>query len=137
MPSLTMQRRLAWILIGIGVLAWVPYFYRLSAGETPSILPYLAVHLAGVLSGAWLRSRSTSATQKAHGRRRKVVANVMVLLGVLAWAPYFYLNEIAMQPQPLAPFLTAHLIGVLGGSALRVSVMIEGYLKRDEDSEPG
>lgn len=129
MLSRSSQQRLAWILITIGVLAWAPYFYALAGGGTPNILPYLGVHLAGVLSGAWLRRRSSPVREdEGRGIRRGRLATVLIILGVLAWAPYFYLNEIAHQPQPLGPYLTAHLIGVLGGSALRISVIVENYL---------
>lgn len=130
MLSRSSQQRLAWFLITIGVLAWVPYFYALARGGTPNILPYLGVHLAGVLSGAWLRRRSSPVRKDVgHGSRRRQLATVLVILGVLVWGPYFYLNEIAGQPQPLGPYLTAHLIGVLGGSALRVSLIVEDYLR--------
>ncbi|MDX1599999.1 MAG: hypothetical protein R3191_00640 [Anaerolineales bacterium] len=139
MLSRSSQQRLAWILITIGVLAWAPYFYALAEGATPNILPYLGVHLAGVLSGAWLRSRSSPVREDdGSGSRRRRLATVLVILGVLAWAPYFYLNEIAHQSQPVGPYLTAHLIGVLGGSAMRISVMVENYLsdRSKEDSGP-
>lgn len=129
MPSEKTERRAAWALIAIGVLAWVPYFYQLGLGENPSFMPYLAVHLAGVLSGAWLRKRSTPQIDEARGRGRKRAARALVILGVLAWAPYIYLNQVAGRPQPLAPYLTAHLIGVLGGSALRISLIVERYLR--------
>ncbi|HEY4688071.1 MAG TPA: hypothetical protein VIK33_02080 [Anaerolineae bacterium] len=44
------------ILIYLGVLAWVPYFYLTRArGEETNIGPFLAAHLTGVLSGVVLR----------------------------------------------------------------------------------
>lgn len=49
----------------------------------------------------------------------------MIYLGVLAWAPYFYLQRFAGQEVEVAPFLAAHLTGVLGGAALRASVELD------------
>lgn len=125
MTERTRYKHLPSVLIGIGVLAWVPYFYLLLTGQSPSILPFLAVHLTGVLSGAWLRRRAGSVAERTTGARRKKVARILIVLGVLAWAPYFYLNEVAMRPQPMGPYLTAHLTGVLGGAALRLSLEVE------------
>ncbi len=136
MTGPTRFERLPGVLIGIGVLAWVPYFYFLAVGERPSILPYLAVHLAGVLSGAWLRRKSASNDQPGFGARRKIVARILIILGVLAWAPYFYLNEIALRPQPLGPYLAAHLTGVLGGAALRLSLEVQKlWARRNSPNE--
>lgn len=122
------QKRLSTILIALGVLAWGPYFYLLASGRDPSLFPYLGVHLAGVLSGAWLRRRSGDAT----GRKRQgriVAARILILLGVLAWAPYFYLTRLAGIEQPIGPFLAAHLTGVLGGAALRLSLAVENWIQ--------
>lgn len=135
MTSPTRYKRLPGVLIGIGVLAWVPYFYLLITGGSPSIFPYLAVHLAGVLSGAWLRRRARPEKANRAGSRRQTVARILIILGVLAWAPYFYLNEVAMRPQPLGPYLAAHLTGVLGGAALRLSLEVEKIWSRGKANE--
>lgn len=129
------QRRLANLLIVVGVLAWVPYFYFLSIGETPSILPYLAGHLTGVLSGAWLRTKLTGPTTASFGQRRKLAARILIILGVLAWAPYFYLSRIGGIEVEIGPFLGAHLTGVLGGSLLRISVEVQRYLQQPNVDE--
>ncbi|MGA9531540.1 MAG: hypothetical protein WBR18_02385 [Anaerolineales bacterium] len=126
------QRRLANTLIVLGVLAWVPYFYFLARGETPSILPYLAGHLTGVLSGAWLRTRNAAAGELSFGQRRKLAARILIILGILAWAPYFYLSRIGGIEVEIGPFLGAHLTGVLGGSLLRISVEVERLMKRTD-----
>lgn len=118
------------LLILIGVLAWLPYYFLLSQGGTPSILPFLAVHLAGVLSGGWLRSREMD-TRSEHGRSRKIIARILIILGILAWAPYYYLTIIQGVDQSITPFLIAHLVGVLGGSAVRLSLEAEKILRRD------
>jgi hypothetical protein len=49
-------RRLGNILIGVGVLAWVPYLYITeSLHEEVPVAPFLVWHLAGVIPGALLR----------------------------------------------------------------------------------
>jgi hypothetical protein len=50
------RRWLSRVLIYLGVLAWVPYFYQTRIlGRELDISPYLAAHLTGVLSGVALR----------------------------------------------------------------------------------
>lgn len=126
------QRRLANTLIVLGVLAWAPYFYLLSTGESPSFLPYLAAHLTGVLSGAWLRTRNTNLVGPSFGQRRKLAARILIILGVLAWAPYFYLSRVGGIEVEIGPFLGAHLTGVLGGSLLRLSVEVQRFLNNSD-----
>lgn len=127
------RKRLSTTLIAIGVLAWLPYFYLLAGGGKPSLLPYLAVHLAGVLSGAWLRRTPSQPADPRRGRRRVVAARIMIILGVLAWAPYFYLTRVAGVEQEIGPFLAAHLTGVLGGAALRLSLPVEDLIRSADD----
>ncbi len=126
----------AWgtLLIWLGVLAWAPFFLFLAIGREVSLFPFLAAHLAGVLGGAWLR---TNADRKAgvsttpdHGRWRRLASRIMIYLGVLAWAPYFYLQRFAGQEVEIAPFLAAHLTGVLGGAALQASVEVERWFQQ-------
>lgn len=108
------------MLILLGVAAWVPFFYLLSIGREVSIFPFLAVHLAGVLSGSWLRSRGVSSMKQELNRNLRLTSSALIYLGVLAWAPYFYLTRIAGLEMAIAPFLAAHLTGVLSGIGLRV-----------------
>ncbi|MGA9192743.1 MAG: hypothetical protein WBZ24_13515 [Anaerolineales bacterium] len=118
-------------LIILGVLAWLPFFWQLAQGAHPNLLPYLAFHLTGVLSGAWLRSRrSVGADAQAIGRSRVLVSKIMIYLGVLAWGPYFYLTRVAATDVEMTGFLVAHLTGVLGGAALRGSVEIQRLAQR-------
>ncbi len=130
MPPLN-RRTLGTILIWLGVLAWAP-FIALAASDRPvSILPFLAVHLTGVLGGAWLRSsadRVEGAIKVENGRRRRIVSRIMIYLGVLAWAPYFYFEKVLGQDMEIGPFLVAHLTGVLGGAALRASVELDRFM---------
>lgn len=121
------QQKLAYVLIGLGVAAWVPYFVRLIMGEVVSVLPFLGLHLAGVLSGAWLRGRARQAMALSQPvSRRVLLGRIMIYLGVLAWAPYFGLTRGSGIEVSMAPFLTAHLIGVLGGGAIVVSGYFPG-----------
>lgn len=123
-------------LIILGVLAWLPFFWRLALGEHPNILPYLAAHLAGVLSGAWLRSRrAPAAHSNVIGQRRIAASKIMITLGVLAWAPYFYLTEVAAADVEITGFLAAHLTGVLGGAVLRGSVELQRLARRGGDTD--
>lgn len=55
---------------------------------------------------------------------------VLIWLGVLTCAPYFYLQRFAGQEVEIAPFLAAHLTGVLGGAALRASVELDRFIQR-------
>jgi hypothetical protein len=116
----------AWLpptLIALGVLAWLPFFWQLAIGRQPPLLPYLGAHLAGVLSGVWLRTRRYPDSPSApFGRRRILASKVLVYLGVLAWAPYLYLTQVADVQVEVGGFLAAHLTGVLGGALLRGSV---------------
>lgn len=116
-------------LIWLGVLAWVPFFLFLASGREVSLFPFLAAHLAGVFGGAWLRTNADRkagvSTTPAHGRWRRFASRIMIYLGVLAWVPYFYLQHLAGQEVEVAPFLAAHLTGVLGGVALRASVELD------------
>jgi uncharacterized membrane protein YjjB (DUF3815 family) len=118
------------LLIWAGVLAWVPFLLLAANSAAPSIFPFLAAHLAGVLGGAWLRRSADASEGIVHandqfGRRRKIVSTVMIYLGVLAWAPYFYLDKFLQVETVITPFLALHLTGVLGGLALRGSVEVQ------------
>jgi uncharacterized membrane protein YjjB (DUF3815 family) len=130
--SESLRRRLSNALLLLGVLAWVPYFYLLSTGTTPSVLPFLAAHLAGVLPGTWLRLAQRDPTAPDPWARRRLAARILVILGVLAWAPYFYLTRVTGLDLAIGPFLAAHLTGVLGGSALRISIEVQRRLGRGE-----
>ena len=123
------------ILIWLGVLAWAPFLVLVANDRPVSIFPFLSAHLAGVLGGAWLRSSADrleglDKVQAAYGRRRKLASKIMIYLGVLAWAPYFYLERALGQEVAITPFLVAHLTGVLGGAALRASVEVERFTRK-------
>lgn len=108
------------VLIYLGVAAWFPYFYLVGVDREVSVLPFLAAHLVGVFSGAWLRSRSVAAREpKPADHKLRWTSRVLIYLGVLAWAPYFYLTRVLGVDAEIAPFLAAHLTGVLSGIGLR------------------
>lgn len=135
MISTDRRRTAGWALIVIGVLAWAPFLVMAAGGRRPSIIPFLAAHLLGVLVGGWLRAsadRLDGIETKigARGRKRRIVSRILIYLGVLAWAPYFYLENVAGQDMEVAPFLAAHLAGVVGGAILRASVELDKYISR-------
>lgn len=107
------------VLIYLGVAAWLPYFYMLSADREVSIYPFLVIHLLGVVSGAWLRSGAVREVKPADHKLR-LASRILIYLGVLAWAPYFYLTRVAGVDAAITPFLVAHLTGVLSGIGLRL-----------------
>ncbi len=128
-------RGLGTALIWIGVLAWAPFFYLVGTRQAAPILPFLVFHLAGVFAGAWLRKRAdglegVEQTKSFLGQRRRTASKVLIYLGVLAWAPYFYFTRVLGQQVEIAPFLAAHLTGILGGAAVRASVEFERLIKR-------
>ena len=131
------QRRSAGtILIWLGVLAWAPFFVLVANQQPVSIFPFLGAHLAGVFGGAWLRNSADKMeglekAQATYGRHRRLVSKIMIYLGVLAWAPYFYLDRFLGQDVTITPFLAAHLTGVLGGAALRASVELERFVPHE------
>lgn len=124
---------LRWIgngLILLGVLAWAPFLAAAVQGEDWPFWPFLAAHLAGVLGGWRLRARAAAleglpAEAPAAGRRRRWLSRLLIYLGVLAWAPYFYQTQVLGNEVEITPYLAAHLTGVLGGVALRLSLEVE------------
>ena len=128
------QRTISSILIWLGVLSWAPFFVLLALDQPVSIFPFLATHLTGVLGGGFLRARAIRVeggiTTSQRGRKRKIASSILIYLGVLAWAPYFYWKYALQQPVELLPFLIVHLSGVLPGFALRLSIEAERFLPR-------
>ncbi len=109
----TNQRALGNVLIWIGVLAWVPFLVLVGTSQQVSIFPFLGGHLLGVLVGGWLRKNADRLEgldrfESQQGRRRKLISKVMIYLGVLAWAPYFYVEKVLGQDLAIGPFLAIH-----------------------------
>lgn len=121
------RRTVGTVLIWLGVLAWAPFLVAVAAKQSISIVPFLIAHLSGVLGGWWLRRSADQAegidrAGEAYGQRRKLASRILIYLGVLAWAPYIYLDRIVGQDLEIGPFLAVHLTGVLSGVVLRLSV---------------
>ncbi len=52
--------------------------------------------------------------------RLKILAKILIWMGVLAWVPYMYLKYILDQHVSIFYFLPFHLTGVLGGGGLKL-----------------
>ncbi|HUF37617.1 MAG TPA: hypothetical protein VMN57_03770 [Anaerolineales bacterium] len=129
------QFKIGTALLWLGVLVWAPYFAQQFAGENPSMMAYLPLHLAGVIGGARLR---TSARRKLGIPKKKRTglkkfAHWVAMAGLLVWLPYYTLKLLG-RPVPLNPYLTLHLIGVFGGIGLMV---VAGVLDRFQNNSNG
>ncbi len=128
-------------MIVIGVLAWVPFAFLSITGAKPPILPFLLVHLTGVVGGSQLRRLDQP--EQTERKRRQRLGHILIFLGVLAWVPYFYQKQVLDAAITVGPYLAVHLTGVLSGIALLVSVPMGNYLAKRrtekvvEDSLPG
>lgn len=109
--------RLGTIFIWLGVMTWLPFIVLRIAGEKPSLFWYLPVHLFGVVGGSRLRSTALKEMDSLAPKKNplRAVGHGLIYIGILVWAPYFYLRLIAQQPVEVLNFLPFHLAGVLGG----------------------
>jgi len=109
-------------LVWLGVLVWAPFIVLRVAGYKPPVYYYLSIHLLGVIGGSRLRASARRKTD--HGKITRPysqkIAHSLILLGVMAWLPYFTLKYAAGQLVQILPFLTVHLIGVLSGVGLLI-----------------
>ena len=114
--------RLGNVLILLGVLTWVPFIVLRIAGEKPSLLWYLLFHLLGVIGGSRLRAhaRNEMGTFPPKMSRLRVIGHGLIYIGILVWAPYFYLKLTTQAAVDVMNFLPYHLTGVLGGITLLV-----------------
>lgn len=116
------RRHYQWgtLLIWLGVLTWAPFILLKLAGESPSFLWYLPFHLVGVVGGARLRSFARQELGLPRPKRNplQIAGRILIALGILAWAPYFYLKISAQTSVEAMDFLPFHLGGVLGGILL-------------------
>lgn len=62
---------------------------------------------------------------------RALLGRVLIWMGVLAWVPYFGAQWLMDLEPPMWPFLTVHLVGVLGGGYLRGSTLLKRLLRRE------
>lgn len=112
--------RLGTVLIWLGVLTWAPFILLRIAGEKPSLFWYLPFHLVGVIGGARLRASARREMDMPPSKRNRLRAagHGLIYLGILVWAPYFYLKMFTSMPAEVMDFLPYHLTGVLGGVAV-------------------
>lgn len=127
-----MRYRLGNILIGLGVLTWLPFIVLRVAGEKPSLFWYLPFHLIGVIGGSRMRSIARKEMNISPSKRNvlQTIGHGMIFLGILVWAPYFYLKVI-QQPVEVMHYLPFHLAGILGGIAL----LLINYLMSRKNEE--
>jgi hypothetical protein len=115
-----LKYRMGVLLVWLGVLTWLPFILLRVTGEKPSLFWYLPFHLAGVIGGSRLRSSAQREMGKFHTKKNllQLLGHGMILMGILVWAPYFYLKAVHQQPVEVMNFLPYHLAGVLGGITL-------------------
>jgi phosphatidylglycerophosphate synthase len=106
-------------LIWIGVLVWAPFFALRIAGESPALMVFLPFHLAGVLSGARLRTLANRQLGRPKAKRSgyKLVAHILVIASILVWVPY-YAQKFSGYPVELDRYLILHLFGIFSGTGL-------------------
>jgi hypothetical protein len=87
--------RLGTIFIWLGVMTWLPFIVLRIAGEKPSFFWYLPVHLFGVVGGSRLRSAALKEMDSPAPKKNPLgaVGHGLIYIGVLVWAPYFYLID--------------------------------------------
>jgi hypothetical protein len=108
------------LLIWLGVLIWAPFIILKMMGENPLFLWYLPFHLIGVIGGSRLRAFARKEMGLPPPKRNplQIGGSILIALGILTWAPYFYLKAFAQISLDVMNFLPFHLIGVLGGVLL-------------------
>jgi hypothetical protein len=118
--------RLGTVLVWLGVMTWAPFIVLRVAGEKPSLFLFLPFHLLGVIGGSRLRSLARNEMSAlAPGKNiLHIIGHGLIYLGILVWAPYFYLKLFAQQPVDVMNYLPYHLTGVLGG----ILVLGLGYI---------
>jgi len=127
-------------LTWLGILAWVPFILLTIGRYSPPILPFLVVHLIGILGGAWIKRSDSQATTpnsfvgKSTSRK---LGTILILLGVGVWVVYFTLKNYTAVEVSLAPFLVLRLSAVVPGFMLRLGlfdwVRINGFNRWQAD----
>lgn len=119
------------VLIGLGVLVWAPFILLRIMGEQPSMSLYLPLHLLGVMGGARLRTyaRKELGIPKPKKTRLQLLGHGLIWVGILVWAPYYYLKVVSNQPVDVMDYLPYHLTCVFGGILL---MLISTFNSRKE-----
>ena len=121
------------LLIWFGVLIWIPFIILQIAEKHPSFLGFLPFHLVGVIGGARLRSfaRKQMGLPSPTRKPLQIAGSASIALGILTWAPYFYLKAFTQTSVNVMNFLPFHLVGVLGG----VLLLTINHLSKRKDRE--
>jgi hypothetical protein len=121
--NVVIRYRLGTLLIWLGVFTWAPFIFLRAMGEKPAFMLFLPFHLIGVIGGARLRSlaRKELGMLPAKKNNLHMAGHLLILLGILVWAPYLYLKLGLGQPVEVMDFLPYHLTGVLGGVLLHLT----------------
>jgi hypothetical protein len=128
--SVLLRYRLGTVLVWLGVFTWAPFIFLRAVGEKPPFLYFLPFHLIGVIGGSRLRSLARRELGMHPPERNflHTAGHILILLGILVWAPYLYSKLALGQPVEVMNYLPFHLAGVLGGVLLHVlSFVIERY----------
>ncbi|MBI3160680.1 MAG: hypothetical protein HYZ26_13865 [Chloroflexi bacterium] len=107
-------------MVALGVAVWIPYLAAVFSESHPPIAPFLALHLTLVLGGVRVKRTGSGGIPPRRGARYRV-GTMLVVAGVLVWAPYLYNKYILHDPLVITPFLVSHLSGVVLGGFLRLS----------------
>jgi hypothetical protein len=132
--NIVFRYRLGTILVWLGVLTWAPFIFLRVSGDRPSLLLFLPFHLIGVIGGSRLRSMARRELGMSPPKRSflHTAGHLLILLGILVWAPYLYLKIAMGQPVEVMSYLPFHLTGVLGGVSLHLlSYVLVRYRRRE------
>ncbi len=118
--------RLGTALIWLGVMTWLPFIVLRIVGEKPSLFLFLPLHLIGVVGGSRMRSLARKEMGAPPSKKilLRVLGHGLIYIGILVWAPYFYLKVFTQASVDVMNFLPYHLTGVLGG----ISLLVISYL---------
>jgi hypothetical protein len=136
MSRYALGKTLTWL----GILVWVPFILLTIGKYSPPILPFLVVHLIGILGGAWIK-RTNSPVENANSLAGKSparrIGSILILLGVAVRVIYFTIKNFTAMEVSLAPFLILQLSAVVPGLMLRLGlfdwVRIGGFKRRQAD----
>ena len=134
LTDVMLRYRLGTILLWLGVFTWAPFIFLRAVGEKPNFLLFLPFHLIGVIGGSRMRSLARRELgMPPPGKSLLLIAgHIMIFLGILVWAPYFYLKFVTGQPVAVMSYLPYHLTGVLGGvSSHMLSYLVGRYQRRE------
>ena len=131
--NVVLRYRLGTILIWLGVFTWLPFIFLRAIGEKPQFLVFLPFHLIGVVGGSRLRSiaRKELGLPATEKNMLVIAGHIMILLGILVWAPYLYIKLVMGQSVEVMNYLPYHLTGVLGGVLLHVLNYVRRRHRKD------